>query len=60
MVIPNNIAEKYVFNSDNPRSILLQQMMVQEGDNFKINMKYNDAQLFVNGKPFSLLKNTDK
>jgi len=60
MVIPNNIAEKYVFNSDNPRSILLQQMMVQEGDNFKINIKYNDAQLFVNGKPFSLLKNTDK
>ena len=57
MVIPNSIAEKYIFNNKNPRYIMLQNMMIEDSVNYTLNLKYKDSQFFVNGEPFSLLQN---
>ncbi len=53
MIIPNSIAEKYILNNKNPRYIMLQSMMVEDGVNYTLDLKYNDSQFFVNGQPFS-------
>jgi uncharacterized protein YdgA (DUF945 family) len=53
ITIPDNIAEKYIFDNENPRSVMLQKMMVKDNANYILNLKYKDSQFFVNGKPFS-------
>ena len=53
IIIPNVLAEKYIFDNKNPRAIFLQQMMVKVGENYKMDLKYTNSQLFVNGNPFS-------
>jgi len=57
MVIPNSIAEKYIFNNKNPRYIMLQSIMVEDSVNYTLDLKYKDSQFFVNGKPFSPSQN---
>jgi len=57
MIIPNSIAEKYILNNKNPRYIMLQSMMVEDGVNYTLDLKYKDSQFFVNGKPFSPSQN---
>jgi len=53
MIIPNSIAKKYILNNKNPRYIMLQSMMVEDGVNYTLDLKYKDSQFFVNGQPFS-------
>ncbi len=53
ITIPETIAEKYIFSSENPRSIMLQKMMVKNNFDYTLNLKYTDSQFSVNGKPFS-------
>ncbi|RLD11682.1 MAG: hypothetical protein DRI44_03095 [Chlamydiae bacterium] len=53
MTIPDSIAEKYIFSNDNPRSVMLQKMMIRNNNNYTLNLKYINSLFFVNGKPFS-------
>ncbi len=57
MVIPNSIAEKYIFNNKNPRYIMLQNMMIEDSVNYTLDLEYKDSQFFVNGEPFSPSQN---
>jgi len=56
MTFPESAAQKYIFMSDDPQKALAQKMMIKDGENYKLDLIYKNAELTVNGQPFSLFE----